>query len=120
MRTERKPTRPAPVTSGKKKSSKKTKPDELTQAIASIRQSVEKMTLHDPAKERSEHEEIEVPKEKVHLEVVDQLEPSAYHLFGVLMPPPKQDLFEEKRQEVVHQTEELVQKSERFDQLMAY
>ena len=109
LRMERKPTRPAPVTSGKKKSSKKkSEPDELTQAITSIRQSVEKMNLHDPSKEKSEHEEIEVPKEKVELEVVDQLDPSAYDLFGVSPIRDKE------------QVDELVQQSERFDQLMAY
>ena len=91
---ERQPTLPAPVTSGKKKS----EPNELTQAIASIRQSV----VHDPSKERSEHKEMEVPKEKVELEVVDQMEPSAYDLFGV---SPIQD-------EVNEQVEELVQQSD--------
>ena len=61
LRMERKPTRPAPVTSGKKKSGKKkSEPNELTQAIASIRQSV----VHDPSKEKSEHEEMESPRKK--------------------------------------------------------
>ena len=119
---ERKPTRPAPVSSGKKKSSKKKPDDELTLALASIRQSVETMNLDD--KEKSEHEEIEVVQEKeeqeemekVQLEAVDRLEPSTYHLFGVPISLPKQN----HEQEIpTGPYDELVQKVDRFNQLMS-
>ena len=108
---ERKPTRPVPVPSGKKK--KKT--NELDQALASVRSSVDK--------ENSEHEEIEVPKKKredVTDEQFDQdtqglFEPSVYHLFGVPTPPIEQDKTNEPE---IGPYDELVGKVNRFTQLM--
>ena len=103
---ERKPTRPVPVPSGKKK-----KMDELDLALASIRQAVDT--------EVSEHEEIEVPKKKREDVTEDQFdqdtfqlfEPSVYDLFGVPTPPIK------PVDEPPGPYDELVEKVNRFTQL---
>ena len=102
---ERKPTRPAPVTSSKKNRGKKTKttePDkqEQQEAIASITPNPE------PAEKKQKREDItEEQFDQDTRHIFEGDEPNVYAFFGE--PENKE-------------AEELVQQSERFDELMAY
>ena len=89
---ERKPTRPVPVPSGKKKAGSKKK-DELDLALASIRQSVDKeheeMERVEPSDDQlvGKRKREDVTDEQFDQDTQGLFEPSAYDLFGVPTPP---------------------------------